>query len=70
MNADDLQPGDVIAGPNGAEVTILRERESWQDRFGRDMFRYWARRADTGAEGWMPYGPAGKVALIRSGRAA
>jgi hypothetical protein len=38
-------------------VEVLREAESCQDPFGRDMIRYWCRREDTGDKGWMIYGP-------------
>jgi hypothetical protein len=55
-----MKPGDRFLYPRNepkTAVTVLRERESWEDRFGRPMFRYWCRREDTGGEGWMPFGP-------------
>lgn len=76
MNADDLTPGDVIRvnrytaaeGDTSTTVEILRPQEPWTDRFGRAMFRYWARRHDTGAEGWMSYGPGGIVTPAERGQ--
>lgn len=67
MLAIYLKPGDVITGPGNTEVTILRDREPWQDMFGQQLFRYWARRSDTHAEGWMTYGPAGVVSIVKRG---
>jgi hypothetical protein len=62
--AASLQPGDLIVvrnskadEPDLVAVLILREQERCRDLFGRDMIRYWARRRDTGKEGYMTYGP-------------
>lgn len=60
MRAADLKPGDVF-DYRGVTVTVLRAREPYRDRFGRDMYRYWCRRGDTNAEGWMEFGPGGEV---------
>lgn len=38
-------------------VTVLRAPEPATDIFGRPMVRVWAKRDDTGAEGWMLFGP-------------
>jgi hypothetical protein len=62
--AAQLKPGDRYAGPGGVPVEIARERQPWTDRFGRDMYKYWARRTDTGAEGWVLFGPAGVVRAL------
>jgi hypothetical protein len=55
-----MKPGDTYSD-HGTTVTVLREQESCTDRFGQPMLRYWARRADTGAEGWVTFGPEGTV---------
>lgn len=68
----ELRPGDVIlAGDNGARdvrVTILRKGEHGKETIppltGRLCARYWARREDTGAEGFMTYGPGGVVERV------
>lgn len=60
MKAADLRPGDQFLSL-GTPVTVLRDQEPWTDLFGRDMLRYWCRREDTGAEGWMYLGPTGVV---------
>jgi hypothetical protein len=52
----DLHPGDRFSRDDTV-VTVLRESEPCTDRFGRTMVRYWCRRSDTDAEGWMIYGP-------------
>ncbi len=62
--ANTLRPGDLIVQRDKdglIAVLILREREPCKDLFGREMFRFWARRRDTGAEGHMIYGPEGVV---------
>ncbi len=74
-DAGTLRPGDVLltdeygsiaeGAAQNVRVTILREREPYRDIFGRTMFRYWARREDTGQEGWMSYGPGGVVRQAR-----
>jgi len=38
-------------------VTVLEVGVPCRDRFGRDMIRLWCRREDTGAEGWIVFGP-------------
>lgn len=59
--AECLCPGDVIVDTYGERppVTILRWAVWEPDRFGRYMMRFWSRRHDTGAEGFMSYGPGG-----------
>lgn len=60
IRADDLGVGDTFQY-RGTTVTVLREREMSTDMFGRLMFRFWCSREDTGAEGWMTFGPEGTV---------
>jgi hypothetical protein len=69
VDASTLKPGDRIHVPYEAnvDVTILREAEPCRDRFGRELQRFWSRREDTGAEGFMSYGPGGIVHLVRRG---
>jgi hypothetical protein len=57
-------PGDAYLRGHGASavlVTILRPAEPCKDRFGRDMVQFWARREDTGEEGYVVFGPAAVV---------
>ena len=61
IHASDLVPGDRILGPGDVPVTILDHPEDGTDLFGRNMIRYWARREDTGAEGFMSFGRTGFV---------
>jgi len=56
VDVSDVQPGMTFLY-RGTRVRVLRAPEGWVDRFGRDMLRFWATREDTGAEGWMPFGP-------------
>ncbi|MFY1620082.1 hypothetical protein [Micromonospora sp. WMMD736] len=46
-------------------VTVLGEQQPCSDIFGRDMIRYWATRADTGAEGWVIFGPHALVKALK-----
>jgi hypothetical protein len=67
----DLRAGDQyvrgITAGRPVVVTVLRdEHETWIDRFGRTMFKLWARREDTGAEGWDTYGPDGMADRVSS----
>lgn len=60
--AECLSPGDIIVHDPWGEridVTVLRWAVWEPDRFGRYMMRFWARRTDTGEEGFMTYGPGG-----------
>lgn len=61
ITAEQLAPGDTIIDHIGDRptVTILRWAEWDQDRFGRWMMRFWSRRDDTQAEGYMTFGPGG-----------
>lgn len=69
--AERLAPGDRIHVEleGGVAVTVLRDGvqsvESFGPIAGRPCLRYWCRREDTGAEGFMTYGPGG-VALVIS----
>jgi hypothetical protein len=54
--------GDSFAHA-GVNVTVLRGGEPFQDRFGRTLTGYWCRRNDTGAEGYVPFGPGGVVSF-------
>ncbi len=57
----DLQPGDrylVRVADEDVTVQVVRPCEPWTEPFGRPgFFRLWCRRDDTGAEGYMCYGP-------------
>lgn len=44
-------------------VLILRDAVDSVDRFGRTMLKFWATRDDTGAEGWIEFGPDATVEL-------
>jgi hypothetical protein len=61
-----LKPGDRITGYRGdVVVTVLGEKEPHTDRFGRSgLFKYWARREDTGAEGYITFGH-GAIPVVR-----
>lgn len=63
ITAEQLAPGSVIVDHLGDRpvVTVLRWAEWEQDLFGRWIMRFWARRSDTLAEGYMTYGPGGFV---------
>lgn len=64
MDPATLVPGDRYTY-NGTVVEILRDREPHRDRFERDQIKYWARREDTNAEGWVIFG-FGAVPLARA----
>lgn len=63
--AANLKPGDqflrVEYNKPDITITVVRAKEPTQDRFGRDLFRFWCRREDTGQEGYMDFGPGGVV---------
>lgn len=67
MSGQRVLPADVAIGSSyvyrsiakydGVVVTILRGREpDRQDRFGRPLMSWWARREDTGEEGFLDFG--------------
>lgn len=62
VDVSDVQPGMTFLY-RGTRVRVLRTAEGWVDRFGRDMLRFWAAREDTGAEGWMTYGPGVSILM-------
>jgi len=49
--------------PMQVKVTILRAPEAARDVTGMLVVRCWARREDTGAEGYVTYGPAAQVPM-------
>lgn len=57
---DTLKPGDAFV-MRGIPCVVMKPHEECKDLFGREMSRFWAYRADTGAEGWVMYGPGGVV---------
>lgn len=60
--AANLKPGDSYEHtPGGTRVHILSGPKPAEDRFGRGMIEYQARREDTGATGAVQFGPGGKV---------
>jgi hypothetical protein len=58
-NASALKVGDVIAYAGRPDTIVLRTGEPCRDTFDRPLMGHWCRRADTGEEGWMPYGHDG-----------
>lgn len=63
--AATLKAGDTYNFGYGDEdivVTILKDQEPWEEPFGRPgFFKFWVSRSDTGAQGWVCFGPGGKV---------
>jgi hypothetical protein len=61
--AKEFVKGDVIVTPNeqgnDTQVTLLKDVEEGEDRFGRPLLKFWGRREDTGVEGYMSFGPSG-----------
>jgi hypothetical protein len=72
IDAANLRPGDRIEGSPcthpGVMVTILRDGEQTTETVwpltGRPVLRYWGRREDTGAEGFMSYGTGARVLRV------
>jgi hypothetical protein len=68
--AEDLTPGDVFLGPGDVHVTVLRDKALDVARngplTGQACIRYWCRREDTGAEGYMTYGAGGVVRMAET----
>ena len=59
-----LAPGDVFTqwvADAAVEVTVVSGPTPHTDRFGRDMVKYTASRSDTGAQGYIIYGPGSLV---------
>lgn len=63
--AAELVPGAVVVhggrwdGDPSTRCVILRDREpDRRDIFGRPLQSWWARREDTGEEGFLDYGEA------------
>lgn len=70
--AERLTPGDRIhVALEGVVVTVLRPGveavESCGPIAGRPCLRVWGRREDTGAEGFMTYGPGGVAQVMTDG---
>jgi hypothetical protein len=59
-NASELSTGDVFLR-EGVRVTVVRDAEPAQNRFGLTWFQLWCRREDTGAEGYCTFGSGGVV---------
>lgn len=51
-----LKPGDTFT-LHGTTVEVLARlrTDDPPDMFGRETFHFWARRRDTGAEGWLTF---------------
>jgi hypothetical protein len=64
LTAADLKPG-VRFKYNGHPVEILRDPEKRKDRFGLELDSWWARRIDTGDEGYVSLGPGGILRVER-----
>lgn len=58
MNPESLSPGDRYL-PSGDHivVTIIGKREEYSHWLTGPGWRYWASRSDTGAEGYVSFGP-------------
>lgn len=66
----DFVPGDECDEPyrgGVVVVAILGEREAHTHHLLGEQFRFWARRSDTGAEGWVVFGPGAKPRPVRGG---
>lgn len=63
VHPDALVPGDVLVYA-GVRCTVLVAATPAPDLFGRTMLHVWASRADTGARGWLIYGPDAVVELV------
>lgn len=61
VSPTEFKIGDIflqdLVGETPIEVEVLSASGPCKDLFGRDMIRYWAKRRDTGKEGWIIYGP-------------
>lgn len=67
MPVTDITPGMVLTSDHWpSDVEILRSAETWRDTFGRDMLRYWGKRLDTAAEGYVFFGPSARVTVVSS----
>ena len=66
VEAESLKCGMVLVSWDRPDVEILGERETWEDRFGIERLKYWAKRLDTGQEGYMTYGYGAKVPVRRT----
>ena len=64
LTAADLKPG-VRFKYNGHPVEILHGPEKRKDRFGQELNSWWARRIDTGDEGYVSLGPDGVLRVER-----
>lgn len=65
LHVQQIEPGDLVAGgSDDIPCRIIHGPVPGTDLFGRDTLRFWARREDTGEEGWLIYGPTGFVTVI------
>jgi hypothetical protein len=64
VSATAMRAGDRVAY-RGVAVTILRDGEPHEDRFGQPQVWYWAKREDTNAEGYFPFGTTTTLQLER-----
>ncbi|MFB8401158.1 hypothetical protein [Streptomyces sp. NPDC055912] len=64
---EDLAVGDVVVRGygDGRRAVVLGEPAEFADRFGRSMRRLWCRSLESGAEGWVEYGPGGQTLRVR-----
>lgn len=51
-----IEIGDQFISSHGPTIELMREPETYQDRFGIERLRLWCKRIDTGEEGWVFYG--------------
>ena len=64
LTAADLKPG-IRFKYNSHPVEILHGPEKRKDRFGQELDSWWARRIDTGDEGYVSLGPGGILRVAR-----
>jgi hypothetical protein len=68
ITLDRLTPGDVYRNAHPeTDVLVLSGTRPTTDRLDRPMLTFWARRTDTGAEGWITFGVGGLTRDVRPG---
>lgn len=63
VRADEVKIGDRFIY-SGTVVHKLGEVLPHTDLFGRGQVKFWAKREDTGTEGWMVFGPDASVEVL------
>lgn len=62
LNVDNIHSGLRFVY-YGVPVEILKNRTLRKDRFGLQIYSWWARRIDTGDEGWFTLGPEANIVV-------